>query len=163
MKLLVKLPDYGPGGQYAWDGRYPDSRLGYLDGSIPVGDDAVAQLSTLLLSPEIEDRLKARVILAQLRATLPAVWIVREAEDSPNLNRDDWPRQFRPTFAWSAHVDREDADAWCAMFQAASDALVDRYHWGESARRKFEVALEAGAPASQLRQPGATPRTEAFK
>jgi hypothetical protein len=160
MKLLLK-PNFSHDGEYGYEGRYPDSRWNYLEGSIPEGDDAIDQLPALLRSPEWEDRIRARVILHNLRATLPEMWVVRESEDSPNLNRDGH-RTFRTLDAWSVHEFEEDAIAWRDMFQRKSDAIVARHGWGPSSVRKFEAVRAAGAPAGQLRQPGATPWTTAF-
>lgn len=145
------------------DGRYPSVPSRYEE--FPdITWENVGQYAT---SDDPLDRVAALAFLHEQVVRLPVLWVVIEdPRESPNLQRDGRvttaERQIQQ--GWSAHVDRADADAWCAMFQAKTDAQCDRHPWwGPSSRRVFTVVLAAGAPASQLRQPGATPHTEAFE
>lgn len=165
---VVVAEGHAPGGQYGREGRYPTGWSGNYERMPEVTEDT---LSAFLTSPDVEDRIAAHNFLANFRARLPEVWVVIEDLDtSPNLQSDfgvdrksrgvDYAVRFH---TWSAHVDKEDADAWCALFQQRSDDHVNAHPWwGEQAHRKFTVVRAAGAPVSQLRQPGAEPWTAAF-
>lgn len=163
---IVVAEGHRPGAKYGSDGRYPTGWSGYYE-TIPEVTEAT--LSAFLTSPSVEDRIAAHVFLDQHRVRLPEVWVVIEdPETSPNLQRDFGVKRdvaYSITYhTWSAHVDEAEAIAWRDMFQSKSDALCDqRPWWGPSSRRKFTVVRAAGAPANQLRQPGAEPRTQAFQ
>jgi hypothetical protein len=158
---LVFKDDYKPG----FDGRYPRNWSGYYQ-SMP--NVTAENVSAFLTSDDPLDRVAAGIWLDQERARLPEVWVVIEdPETSPNLQREGLrtrtvERQIEQ--AWSAHLDEADAVAWRDMFQAKSDAMCDRHHWwGPESRRKFRVVRGVGAPATQLRIPGAEPKTAAFE
>lgn len=158
-------PAYQHDGEYAYGGYYP--RDAYQWENLPPREEWVNQLPALMVSPEISDRVLARIILTEIKATLPETWLVVEAEDSPNLQNPRRIGSWTPTSnVWSAHESFEDATAWCESYQTLSDAHVDAHPWwGEQARRKFVVILAAGALVSYLRQPGADParHNSAFK
>lgn len=146
--------DYQEGARYKVDAYHligPGAKLSR--------EERISILPELLRSPEPLDRILARTYLYQLHATLPPVWVVVETEDSPNLNRT--PPTLFPydplRQAWSAHVDREQADAWCAVTQQNSDAQVAKNGWGEGSRRTFAVQLLDGVDAQYLRKPGSDP------
>lgn len=158
--LVPKSGDAGRG-----SGRYPDTYWGYESHPDVTWDT----LAMFVASDDPLDRVAAHLFVRNATVLLPELWVVIEdPETSPNLMRDGMPStrtlDYQIRACWSSHVDEADAQAWCEMFQAKSDALVDRHPWwGESARRSFKVLRAEGAAAYSLRQPGATPRTGAFE
>lgn len=165
---VIVAESHRPGGAYGREGRYPTGWSGNYERIPEVTEET---LSAFLTSPDVEDRIAAYNFLANYQARLPEVWVVIEdPETSPNLQRNfgvdrkargvDYAVRYH---SWSAHVDRADADAWCALFQRKSDEDCDRHPWwGPQSRRKFVVIRGAGAAVGQLRQPGAEPWTAAF-
>lgn len=140
---------------FAWEGLPPRAEWPRLIASLSESDDPM-------------DRVRADVLRANLRITLPAVWVVYETPGSPNLNRD--PRSTREyaiqDHVWSAHEDLADALAWLVGIREAFDTYIATQgrHWGPSAHRTFWVARVEGVLVNYLRQRGADPRhITAFK
>jgi hypothetical protein len=156
---------------YSSSGRYPDHLTDYEDdlSSLLTRDEIIEMLPTLLRSPDIGDRVRARAVLTDLRATVPAgTWLVVEMLDSPNLKRSATPPHEKHVEqrTWSAHIDRADAEAWSESTQANCDKQ-HRPHWGDESRRHFGVVQAEEkdfVSVGYLRQPGAsTVYNQAFK
>jgi hypothetical protein len=162
VKITLK-PGYGTDGKYAGDGRYPSALHAFEE----FPDIDWSTISLYATSDDPLDRIAALAWINDQRVRLPEMWVVIEdPHESPNLQREGWTRTMEQQIsqAWSVHFTEEDAIIWRDGFQAKSDAQVAKHPWwGDSARRKYAVVKAAGAPASQLRQPGAQFWTAAFE
>lgn len=162
MSELKPRPPFAVDGKYNTYGRWPRDAHHYEEGALIGSQESrVAVLSDLLRSPIAEDRVRAMIYIESLRVTVPA-FVVIEALDSPNLNREGIAKDLRLAnrTEWSAHVDEAEAELWRAEFQRLSDAQIARHPWwGENSRRIFTVEYRENAGINGLRMPGADPKT----
>jgi hypothetical protein len=110
----------------------------------------LAALPALFTHPEPGARLRAYLYLDALQeeAVLPpGTWCVTETNP---MRRDE--------HVWSAHLSREEAEAWCAAWREAhAEQLARHPHWSPSAVRTFAVSQRDGVHVTRLKRPGIDP------